>query len=294
MRKFKLNPIICSEEPSGDANLNANPVEPQGSFQSFFSSLNGDTPDGAGQAQQDQDQEPQQDQVQEPGQDPQLTEPQQENPEIAALKAQIETLTSMITQQQIQPQQQAPAEPQGPTDPFESEAFTNLSTVMDWNETEQSAMKTFLRQVSDFNNQAAVSEAQKSIPEIVNSSLSMQEKQKAIKKQFFSEHPQLDQFKPLVSEVARNIVQEYKRMGRQAAPQMVLEEAAKRSYGILGIQQSKPSGNDNPNNPGAQQNLGSGSGQSPAFAAGNGGGSRKPPVKLTEDQKMISAIADLL
>ena len=270
-----------------------------GPGESFFSSLNLNKPDGGAPeaAQPSPGGAPVDPNAPANSNDPNINDPvsaqasvESDQPtaddRVKALESQIQMLTGMIQNQQA-PAVDSTPEPESQS-PFESESFTNLATAMDWSQEESSAMKNFLQQVTDFNNQSVLSEATQSVSSIVNSAMSAQEKRQAVRTKFFSDHPALKPMNLYVNEMAKTVAQEFKSQGKSLDPAVILNEAAARSYSALGI--PKQPTNQQPN---AAQNSQSGRDTNPAFASGSGQGARSPVVKKSVDKQMIDAIIDL-
>lgn len=215
---------------------------------------------------------------------------------IAKLEAQNAKLMEMLGNMQSMAQRpvvEDPPEPVGPVNPFESEGFSSLSDVMGWDSDEQAAMKTFLQSVTDFTQTSAVDAAQRSIPEIVDSAMSVQQKQKAVHESFYGDNPQLAVVKPFVAQISAAVVAEQKAQGIAIDAQNVLKETAKRAYASLGLQPGQgggtsPKGGVAPSASSGEPGRGK---PKPAFATQTG--SRKAPAKMSDDEAMIQAMIDL-
>lgn len=168
--------------------------------------------------------------------------------------------------------------------PFDSEDFDNLAETMDWDATEQKAMKAFMQSALAYQSQNTLTTATEKISTIVNSTMSQAEKKKAVRKQFFTENPKLEPVKDYVSTVASSVLKEYKALGKSLDPAEILKDAAQRAYKTLGID---PKAEENPDKK-------SESDSDPAFPSMKGSSKkRNQKVKKTRNQKMITSMIDL-
>lgn len=195
---------------------------------------------------------------------------------------QIARLTSLV-EKLTDNKEPKKEEPLPETDPFKTDAFDNLATGMNWDDEEKGLMKDFFGLMLDHNNTSVLQQAQQSIPEIVNSTMSVKEKQAAVKKTFYTDHSALSDVKDYVGLVAQTVAKEFKSLGKSQDVSLILAEAAKRTYKNLNIKQVTNTDSEADNK--------TGKGKKPAFASNSG--ARKKAPKLTEDQKMINAISNL-
>jgi len=218
---------------------------------------------------------------------PQETAPvSSEDSQLELLKTQNAQLMQMVQGMQgmIKQPEEAPQAPQAPIDPFESESFDQLSSTMGWDTEEQTAMKAFLKVVTQKTHDDAVNTSRAQIPDIVNSTMSTQQKNQAVQKSFYGDNPKLSVVKPYVAAIAENVFSEQKALGQTPDVESILAITAERAYKALNISKDPVAGKQDSAEPGRGK-------QSPAFATQTG--SRKVPTKLTSDDQMIQAIIDL-
>lgn len=196
---------------------------------------------------------------------------------------QISQLLGMVEKLTKQKEAEVIVEPEVETDPFKTDAFDNYATVMNWDADEKAANKEFFKLMLAHNNRTTLNQAQQSIPQIVNSTMSAKEKQAAIKTSFYDEHPALADVKDYAGLIAKTVAAEHQAQGKAIDVNAVLKEAAERTYKNLKI--TKVNKNDN------KSGNKSGSGKKPAFASNKG--VRQKASKQTADQAMIGAISDL-
>ena len=169
--------------------------------------------------------------------------------------------------------------------PFENDSFENLSTAMDWDDDERKAMKAFLQNSFDYQNQTTLTSATANITNIVNSSMNQADKKKAVQEQFFVENPKLKPVKDYVSTVASGVLTEYKALGKVLNPAEILKEAASRAYKVLGI---------DPKAKGKDEEGESESDHDPAFPSiKSNSKKRNQKINKTTTQKMITSMIDL-
>lgn len=207
------------------------------------------------------------------------------NPELIALQEQLKLAQEQNAKMMAMLENKdTPKEEEKLTDPFESDAFDNLATTMEWEDDERKAMKAFMQNALAYQNQTILSNATSGITDIVNSSMSQAEKKKAVQKQFFTENPKLKPVKDYVSTVASGVLKEYKALGKSLNPTEILAEAAKRAYQVLNI---NPQTDDNEEKKSERDS-------NPAFPSiKSGSKKRNQKVNKTTTQKMITSMLDL-
>lgn len=286
MKKFKNPKILFAkdgEEGSSDVNT-------------FFNSLNLDfvenEPEGSGKEEKKENNEENNEEIEFEDESSEYDESDDDeedektdedaSSEIALLKKQNEKLLSMIENLQNKEEKENKQEEEEKlSDPFESDLFDNLSEAMGWDSDEQKAMKTFFKEALNFNSSKTIKEATETISDVVNSTMTIKEKQAAVQKAFYSDYPELAEVKPYVSQVASTIAKEAKNNGKSLDTETILKETAKRVYKALGIKKGKAKQKDSEPE----------RGKKPAFATPTKG--RKKSPKLSQDQQMIQAIIDL-
>lgn len=196
--------------------------------------------------------------------------------ELAALKAQNEMLMKLLNSDEKEEQEKE----QKIENPINSEIFTNLAEVMNWDSEEQSLMKNFFELMMDYNKATAVEEASKTIPEIVNSTMTNEQKKKSISEKFYADNPELAEVKSYVSALSKEVTTELKAKGGPLSAEKILNETAKRAYKILGIKKGKKVEEKKPER-----------GKKPPFASKTG--SRKKAAKQSAMEKDIAAMIEL-
>lgn len=199
------------------------------------------------------------------------------------LEAQNKLLLNLLNKGKDEDSDEPEAEAEAEiTNPIESEAFTKLAEAMDWDSDETSMMKDFFSLMMDYNNVTVMKEANKSIPDIVNSTMTQKEKQVAVHKKFYDDNSELSHVKGYVSQVAKDVTKEFKKAQKSFDVQDVLNETAKRAYKALGIKKSgKKKETDEPAR-GKKR---------PAFPRKPG--VRKAPVKKSSFGKDVEAMIEL-
>ena len=257
-----------------------------GDVKTFFDTLN---LKGGGGGSVVDDKEPEDDEGDDEGDDeidPEL-DPAAKSPELTAMQEQLRQAQEQNAKlmQMLQGKQEEDGEEETLSNPFETESFDNLAETMDWDDSERKAMKAFMQSALDYQSQATLSTAKESINDIVNSSMSQVEKEKAVRKQFFAENPKLEPVKDYVSTVASGVLKEYQALGKSLDPAQILKEAASRAYKTLGIDPKGKKG---------KTDTESESDPNPAFPSMKvSSKNRNQTVNKTRTQKMITSMIDL-
>lgn len=154
---------------------------------------------------------------------------------MAAIKQQQEILADLLRQkkeQEVAPQEEVAPE----VDPFESEEFSRMVEVMNWDEDEAKAAKVFFQKFMDWGNKKAFDRFSQETPQMVETTIQRADRIKQARKSFYESHPVLTEVKPFVAQIAQGVAQE---MGQGATMEAVLEESAKRAYKALGVDPAK-------------------------------------------------------
>lgn len=163
------------------------------------------------------------------------------------------------------------------SDPFETDMLDSMAATFNWDSEEKSVFKTFFKQYTDAVVSNTLRKAQEITPEVVNKSLTKQQKVEAVRKDFYSRHPALENVKAYVGQVAGQLAKENK----NASLDQILEEAAKRSYQVFGLK---------PNKSGNQERKAE-KGKTPAFPKTKG--ARKKAPKKSALQSELDAMLAL-
>ena len=87
----------------------------------------------------------------------------------------------------------------------------------------------------DHKTHGLLDEATRSVPEIVNSAMSAQQKQQALHDKFYADNPMLAEAKGYVSAISQEVIKDIKASGRSLTPEAILAETEQRAYRALGI-----------------------------------------------------------
>jgi hypothetical protein len=265
------------------------PEEEEG-VKTFFDSLDLGSKGGGGKTKPEEDEDELDEGEEEEEEDNDEDEDDEDeskiSPELKAMQEQLklaqEQNAKLMAMLEKQPKDEKDEE--SLEDPFQTEAFDNLATSMDWDDDERKAMKSFMKMAFDYQKQTTLSTATEGITDIVNSSMSQAEKKRAVREQFFTENPKLKPVKDYVSTVASGVLKEYKALGKPLDPAAILNEAASRAYKTLGIDPKAKGKKDNDSE----------SESDPAFPSTKGGSKRrKPGTSKTRTQKMITSLINL-
>lgn len=160
-----------------------------------------------------------------------------ENPtavSLAAIKQHQEIIADLLKKsKETEPPDE---EPSVEVDPFESEEFNSMVEVMNWDEDEAKAAKTFFQKFMDFGNKKAFERFNQETPQMIETTIQRNERIKAARRDFYDANPMLSEVKPFVGQIAQGVAQE---MGQNATMEAVLEESAKRAYKALGVDPEK-------------------------------------------------------
>jgi hypothetical protein len=153
---------------------------------------------------------------------------------LAAIKQHQEIIADLLkkSKETETPVEEPPVE----VDPFESEEFSSMVEVMNWDEDEAAAAKTFFQKFMDFGNKKAFDRFNQETPQMIETTIQRNERIKAARRDFYENNPMLGEVKPFVGQIAQGVAQE---MGESATMEAVLEESAKRAYKALGVDPEK-------------------------------------------------------
>jgi uncharacterized membrane-anchored protein YjiN (DUF445 family) len=167
-----------------------------------------------------------------------------------------------------------------PKDLFEDPAFKDFVEELGVDEVGAAKVMGFLKLMEQRMVQSAVDQAMKATPEVVSKNLQHKETMESIKTKFYEQHEILTEFKPLVGQAAQLLADEHP----DWTIQKILEEAANKSYKVLGV---------DPNKKKELSNSGSEAGKrkTPAFAKTSG--ARQAPEKKSGFEKELDAMLAL-
>lgn len=162
-------------------------------------------------------------------------------------------------------------------DLLEEETFKDLLAELGLDEVGGQKFGAFFKMLQLKTVKDAVDQAMRVTPNLINDTITTKETMQEIKRKFYDEHKILNEFQPLVSQVAKQIAQEN--------PSLILDEVlkktAEKAYKVLSIDPKKIN---------AKTGNETGKRENPGFATTTG--SRKAPDKLTlQEQELADMLA---
>lgn len=156
---------------------------------------------------------------------------------MSAIAQQQKILEGLLRQQKEAAPLDVPATTEvADIDPFESEEFTKMTEVMNWDSEEQEAAKNFFQKFMAYGNNKSLAEWQRQTPRMVENTIQQNERIKGARESFYAANPMLEEVKPFVGQIAQGVAQE---LGEAATMEAVLKEAARRAYKALGVDPKK-------------------------------------------------------
>lgn len=173
-------------------------------------------------------------------------------------------LVSKLTQQQLK---DTPTEKKvEKADPFKSESFKNLQTILDLDDTEMAVMAGFLQEMNESTQTTAVERALQLTPDVVTKHMDTKTIITTAKEKFYAANPKLQPVQEYVRITANAIAQR----NPNYSIKQVLDEAAETTYKTLNIDKT-------PSNDAAKPGK-----RKPAFAKGTTGSRKKVEKKRSK------------